>query len=90
MARADPDEVLSRARLAMRKYESDTDVFSVGIRELAAEDLVDAFGELDMWLSAGGYMPDAWKNAQKPTTLTRVLRESLTLNDAAAGDVMKE
>lgn len=52
----DPDEVLTRVRDAIAALAD-----GGGIEEAA--ELIDAFNDLDDWLSRGGFLPSAWSES---------------------------
>ena len=75
----DPDEALKNARKALsrlRTLESmrldtglsdEPEIGADDARELLSE-LADAFAALDQWLSAGGFLPRAWRDAARNST----------------------
>ena len=57
----DPNATLAAARAARRRYATATtedDAIN------AATDMAAALADLDHWLSAGGFLPDAWTGGE--------------------------
>lgn len=66
----DPDEVLKIARAAVAEWHAAPD----GSMEEknAAERLVFAFGDLDNWITGGGFMPRGWPERPKSFLASQV------------------
>ena len=59
----DPDAALEEARQAADDYQ---DAESYGAGEEAASRLIESFRALDVWLTNGGFLPEAWAGS-RPT-----------------------
>jgi hypothetical protein len=61
-----PEETLARMRAAVRRIQ-DQESSDEG-RLDAASELADLFGDLDLWMRNGGYVPESWRrgNSRKP------------------------
>jgi hypothetical protein len=53
----DPDETLRRIRRTINQMRVDE---STAIREAHADEIAEAFEDLDLWLSNGGFPPSDW------------------------------
>lgn len=55
----DPDELLSRMRLALHKFNNPSYIEDI---QESAEDIARDFDDLDEWLTQGGFLPQAWEH----------------------------
>lgn len=51
----DPDKALAELREALQELANDPDAW---------EDVIEKFEALDGWLSKGGFLPKAWREAK--------------------------
>lgn len=60
----DPNETLEQLRRALWKWGNTPENAPDERQHVCA--IVDLIGDLDGWLSKGGFLPDAWKTASTP------------------------
>lgn len=67
----DPDQALQEARDAIQTYRAEgLDPNDPALSLLLADAIINAFEALDGWLSRGGFLPAAWRDACPPDKLT--------------------